>query len=641
MAKNDLNYKVGVEVDSTDLTKLNTTLGQTEQQTDELTKSTDKLSNEYKSLKVQLKEAIVEQQKMSQQFGSTSQEATKAAKSVANIKDEIGFQKDLVKSYNPDEKFRGLTQTAGLAALALGGVKDGFSALGIESKVLDKVIGSAQAILGVTSAVAGVSDAYAVLTATKKAKVVADVAEVASTEAVVVAENQATVATWKWNTALLANPIVLITAGIVAAIAVIYAYVKITSDAADAEEKAKVASMQLSVAINNQAKEFDNASGYLSKFNNHKLDLMRASGASEEAIYKETNALKAQEIQLAQNYRNQAIRLEQKAYEANRDNPTEFNAKTLEDAQTNLKKANDAVSKGFDDLDDIRDKHEIDVATAKKKAEDDAKAKAEKARADELARVKKHNEDLLAEQKRAAAELLQFKTTIAKNDLELAAQKLQDDRDNIARQDAEIAKREEDLANKQIEADEKAKEKKKKDEEEEKARIEANQQARLDLANAGFDSLYELTEAFGGKSKKAQAKTLKIQGAVDVAQIGANTASGIMKALGTSSNTYEGTARAIAVGITGATQAALAIKNTDKALKALGESGGGGGGGGSETSQVSNVTPQIGFQNSSENQIATTIANSQNQQNIKVSVLASDITSAQNDIQTSVSKNSF
>lgn len=640
MAKNDLNYKVGVEVDSTDLTKLNTTLGQTDKQTDELTKSTDKLSNEYKSLKVQLKEAIVEQQKMSQQFGSTSQEATKAAKAVANIKDEIGFQKDLVKSYNPDEKFRGLTQTAGLAALALGGVKDGFSALGIESKALDKVIGSAQAILGVTSAVAGVSDAYAVLTATKKAKVAADVAEVASTEAVVVAENQATVATWKWNTALLANPIVLITAGIVAAIAVIYAFIKITNDATDAEEKAKVASMQLTVEINNQAKAYDNASGYLSKFNNHKLDLMRASGASEEAIYKETKALADQEIQLAKNYREQAIRIEQKAYEANRDNPTEFNAKTLEDAQTNLKKAQEAVSKGYDKLIDAQDKHEIDVATAKKKAEDDAKAKAEKARADELARLKKHNEDLLAEQKRAAAELLQFKTTIAKNDLELAAQKLQDDRDNIARQDAEIAKREEDLANKQIEAEEKAKEKKRKDEEEEKARIEANQQARLDLANAGFDSLYELTEAFGGKSKKAQAKTLKIQGAVDVAQIGANTASGIMKALGTSSNTYEGTARAIAVGITGATQAALAIKNTDKALKALGESGGGGGGG-SETSQVSNVTPQIGFQNSSENQIATTIANSQNQQNIKVSVLASDITSAQNDIQTSVSKNSF
>jgi hypothetical protein len=182
------------------------------------------------------------------------------------------------------------------------------------------------------------------------------------------------------------------------------------------------------------------------------------------------------------------------------------------------------------------------------------------------------------------------------------------------------------------------KEEQEKQDEEDKQRKQANQEATLDLANAGFDSISSLTEAFAGKSKKSQAKALKIQGAVNVAQIGANTASGMMNALGTSSNTYEGTAKAIAVGITGATQTVLAIKNTSKALSALGE--GGAPSGGNETQQ-SSVSPQIGFQNSSENQIATTIANSQNQQNIKVSVLASDITTAQDGIKTDVVNNSF
>lgn len=176
-----------------------------------------KSEDSFKSLKVQLREAIVEQQKLADKYGATSDQAIKAAKAVAGIKDEIGLQKDLVDSFNPDDKFRALTQTAGVAALALGGVKDGFTALGIESEVLDKVIGSAQAILGVTSAVAGMSDAYAVLTASKRAKSAADVVEIGTTEALAVANTEATATTWSWNAALLANPIVLITAGIVAA----------------------------------------------------------------------------------------------------------------------------------------------------------------------------------------------------------------------------------------------------------------------------------------------------------------------------------------------------------------------------------------------------------------------------------------
>jgi hypothetical protein len=638
MSKNDLEYKVGVNVDSKDLTNLNTTLSETDTNTKKVDDSTEKLAKEYKSLKLQLREATLEQQKLSQQFGSTSAEATKAAKAVANIKDEIGFQKDLVKSYNPDEKFRGLTQTAGLAALALGGVKDGFTALGIESKVLDQIIGSAQAILGVTSAVAGVTDAYNVLVASKKAKSAADLVEVATTEAVTVAEGEATVATWSWNAALFANPIVLITAGIVAAIAVIYAFIKITGDAQTAEEKLKVSSMQLTKAINDQARSFDNSSAFLSKYNNHKIALLQASGASEATIYAETKALAEQNIQLAKNYRSEALRLEQKAYEANRSNPTEFNEKTLADAQENLKKAQEAVGKGYDELIDAQNKHEIDLATAKKKASDDAKAKAEKDRSDELARQKKHNEDLLAEAKRAAEDLANFKATVVRTELDLNAQKLQDDRDNVQRQNDEIAKQEEEKENIIIENDRRLKEKQQKLDDEDKQRKQANQEATLDLANAGFDSLANLTEAFSGKSKKSQAKALKIQGAVNVAQIGANTASGMMNALGTSSNTYEGTAKAIAVGITGATQTVLAIKNTSKALSALGE--GGAPSGGNETQQ-SAVTPQIGFQNSSENQIATTIANSQNQQNIKVSVLASDITTAQDGIKTDVVNNSF
>ena len=343
---------------------LNKTIGET-------SKENKKTEDSFKSLKVQLREATIEQQKLAQQFGATSDQAIKAAKSVAGIKDEIGLQKDLVDSYNPDDKFRALTQTAGIAALALGGVKDGFTALGIESKVLDQIIGSAQAILGVTSAVSGMSDAYAILTASKRAKTAAEVVEIGTTEAITVANVQATTTTWSWNAALLANPIVLITAGIVAAGAAIYAYVKITGDAVKAEEKAKVASMQLDQAIEHQSKTFEKNSQNNSKNNDFKLALLRASGASEAQIYKETKALAEQELQLAKNFRAEATLSEQKAYESNRDNPTEFNAKTLVNAKENLDKAKQAVSTGYDGLIDLQNGHEI----AKVQLETDARNK--------------------------------------------------------------------------------------------------------------------------------------------------------------------------------------------------------------------------------------------------------------------------
>jgi len=108
-----------------DVQGLRASIDQTTEATEQNAKEVDKQEQAYKSLKTQLREAVIEQQKLSAQYGSTSTEAIKATKAVAGIKDEIEFQKDLVKSYNPDEKFRGLSQTAGVAAIALSGVKTG------------------------------------------------------------------------------------------------------------------------------------------------------------------------------------------------------------------------------------------------------------------------------------------------------------------------------------------------------------------------------------------------------------------------------------------------------------------------------------------------------------------------------------
>ena len=585
-----------------DIAKLNTTISETTTATTKANNETKKQEESFKSLKVQLKEATILQQKLSAQYGATSKEATAAAKSVANINDEIGFQKDLVKSYNPDDKFRAITQTAGLAALALGGVKDGLASLGIENKTLDQIIGSAQAILGVTSAVAGITDAYELLTAAKKAKSAADVVEIGTTEALVVAEGQATVATWSWTAALLANPIILITAAIVAAGVAIYAYTKIVSDAATEEELARVASMQLNDAIDKQAKAFENNNKFAERGNKHKIDLLRASGAREAQIYRETKALAEQELQLAKNFRAQATLSEQKAYEANRDNPTEFNAKTLANAKENIEKAREAVRVGYDGLIDLQQSHEVAVAQAatdaRQKAADEAEKAIEKAKSD-AEKLAKDREDARKKADEDDQKAFQERTEKGIKDTE---EKNKADSDNNARQISEIEKQFENIAaleqaaaDKSIEIDKRAAESKK-----------ANQ----DLLVSQGEALIGNVARLAGKNKAIQKAAIIADGGVSIGKAVANTSEAVTKDLAKGAP-FSAPLVALDLAV-GATSVASIIKGTSDALKAVG--GGSISGGGAASSLPSRNVAQVGFQGSSENQISTAISQQQKDQ---------------------------
>lgn len=74
------------------------------------------------SLKQQLKEATLETQRLTQQFGATSKQAIEAAKRASELKDEIGDIGATIDALNPDEKFKAFAGT-------LQGVVGGFTAL--------------------------------------------------------------------------------------------------------------------------------------------------------------------------------------------------------------------------------------------------------------------------------------------------------------------------------------------------------------------------------------------------------------------------------------------------------------------------------------------------------------------------------
>ncbi len=620
----------GVDEATKDFAKLDATITDTTESVDKLDDANKKTEEGFKTLKTQLKEAIILQQKMSAQYGATSKQAIEATKAVAGIKDEIGFQKDLVDSYNPDEKFRGLTQTAGLAALALGGVKDGLNAIGIESKALDTLIGSAQAILGVTSAVAGITDAYEVLTAAKKAKSAADVVEIGTTEALVVAETEATVATWSWNAALLANPIVFVAAAVVAAVAAIVAFIRITNDAVREEEKARVAAIQLNEAIAHQSKLFEQNSKFNKTNNDQKIALLRASGASEAQIYRETKALADQELQLAKNFRAEATLAEQKAYEANRDNPTEFNAKTLANAKENLEKARQAVSTGYDGLISLQNSHEVAMVQARTDARKKAQEEAEKAAADELARLKKLADDILAIQMKSAQDALNIVNELRDN-AESPAQREQREYEemkyvleanNLSTEELTIQH-----IDRMFEIDKKEREDKQaiedeywaaeaekaiKRTEDELARDKAiadAKRANNEAIVANGENLVKNVAVLAGKNKAIQKAAIIADGGISVGKAAVNTAEAVTKDL---AKGFPLSAPLVALDVAvGATSIAAIVSNTNKALQAVGGGGGVSAGG---TAIPTRNAAQVGFQGSSENQISTAIAKQQQEQ---------------------------
>ena len=112
-----------------------------------------------KSLKQQYKEAVQELQKVSAAYGETSEQAVKAAKAAAELKDQIEFSKDLVKTFNPDAKFDALGRS-------VGGVLDGFQAfegalglIGVESENLQKTMVRLQSVMALSQGLQGLMEA--------------------------------------------------------------------------------------------------------------------------------------------------------------------------------------------------------------------------------------------------------------------------------------------------------------------------------------------------------------------------------------------------------------------------------------------------------------------------------------------------
>lgn len=153
-----------------------------------------------------------------------------------------------------------------------------------------------------------------------------------------------------------------------------------------------------------------------------------------------------------------------------------------------------------------------------------------------------------------------------------------------------------------------------------------------------------LLKSLFGKSKEVQKGALVVESAVGIAKIIQNAETGNAVAMASPLNavdpTYAARARVLNT-ISAGIGIASNIAATAKGLQALG--GGGASSGGSTPSTLSGGSvPQVNFQNSSANQIATTIqANQQAQPPIQAFVVSSEVTTAQSLDRNKINANSL
>jgi hypothetical protein len=111
------------------------------------------------SLKSQLRAAQNEVTAMAEKFGATSDQAVKAAKKAAELKDAIGDAKALTDAFNPDAKFNALSASIGGALNGFQAFEGALGLVGVESENVQKTLLKVQSAMALSQGVQGLLEA--------------------------------------------------------------------------------------------------------------------------------------------------------------------------------------------------------------------------------------------------------------------------------------------------------------------------------------------------------------------------------------------------------------------------------------------------------------------------------------------------
>jgi len=435
-----------------------------------------------------------------------------------------------------------------------------------------------------------------------------------------------TAAQWLWNTAMAANPIGAIIAGIVALVAAGVALTKFFMSNAAAAKANEAAVEKNRVTLENQTKTLDKNANAFSRKQSQELAMAKASGLSAEAIRKLELKLIDEKIAFEKSQR----AIAENTYQKNLNTLASLKAagadsdlikKQVEVANESIKqynKQNQDVQKAIDEKKEIQNRHLVEIKTAEVSAAKELAQKRKEANEKAAAEAKAKREKELQDEKDALNEqskILAQGREIAKandekriEDLKAFGEKKGQEIQNQLLA-AEAAKQKE-IEIAQAEADAKA----------------AIQTAVLDNVAGGLGLLKQL----GEKNKGIQKAAIIAENAVGIARIILNTQAANAKSVAASPLT--GGQHWVTINtISGVLGVANSLLATKKALSALGGgsagsapstgSGGGGASGGAAASPSFNV---VG--NSGVNQIAQTLGA---QQPVQAYVVANNVTTQQ------------
>ena len=303
------------------------------------------------SLKKQLREAQQEVQALSDKFGATSDQAVKAAKKAAELKDRIGDAKALTDAFNPDRKFQAF-------ASALQGVVGGFAAVqgaiglfGVKSEEVEKTLLKVQSAMALSQGINSVLEARdsfknlgAVIQATtifQKANNAATVIAIAVQKAFGVATVGVGSAFKILKLAIAATGIGLLVVGLTALIAKVSEWTSESEKAAEAQKKL-AAQTDL---INNKIK--------------NEIDILSALGGKEEEIYQKKLQITRNELSVLNNKVKTKQKLTDEELKQQQDLTTELEVLRIEEGNRIKKEQDEAAKKQKD-----KNKENADIAKA-------------------------------------------------------------------------------------------------------------------------------------------------------------------------------------------------------------------------------------------------------------------------------------
>ena len=643
-----------------DVNKLGNSIDGATNATEKNNDSVEQGNAAYKTFKAQLREANQELQKQIQLTGESSQETIKAAKAVADLKDQMGFAADLADSFNPDQKMKALGAATRVAVTGVQGVTAGMALFGDQSEDTQKALLKVQAAMAFSDAISGLSDLgdqWALLKNTISASSVATKANAAATGAAAMIQN---LFTGSVNTssagfkglklAIAGTGIGLLVVGLALVVTnfskikdvvlkvvpglasvgkfigsivdSVTDFIGVTSEADRAIDRMK-ANADTSIALN---KKFLAEHGsQLDEFTKQKIE---AKNKYNEAIKEDG----ADQVALAKELNRELAKIEYSRGDEGRKIAEENAKKAAEDAEKRRQKNKDDAERTA--------KEESD---ALKKIADDKLADEMKSAQDAVNIIEQLKQNIETPSQKEQREYEEKKVILEANNLsteELTVQHI----DKLA----EIQKTaDEKRAEEKKTADEKALAEQKKIDQQILEQKKSIQEGQLDLADAAVGFLSRIA----GKNKTLQKAAIIAESALGIGKsvIATNASNVAAVAAGAAlAIPTAGASVAAAAGLVTTNYVTLGlgvagnIAATAKALQALGggsaPSAGGVSGGGVRGS----APPAVAFNNTAENQIGQSVAKTQSDQPpLKVYVSESDISDAQNNVKVLVNKNIF